>query len=202
MKSLLRNSDLNWRKWGKPLDHSGMTSIKPSRIRMLIILYKDMFIASFCIYTCPSACIAFFWLAYLLKMYVCEDTYLGETSVTCSEIILFSNLFILPSMVFSPPWIPNAFTVTLIFTVSYSWRYLFWAAQMCNECSLELLHSCSHGIYHLLHPMDFLTCIFCWILLFWFLVYFSRSFLIKVWIGEQLFWDHAHLKMLVFYTKM
>ena len=25
MKSLLPNSDLNWRKWGKPLDHSGMT---------------------------------------------------------------------------------------------------------------------------------------------------------------------------------
>ena len=24
MKSLLPNSDLNWRKWGKPLDHSGM----------------------------------------------------------------------------------------------------------------------------------------------------------------------------------
>ena len=22
---LLPNSDLNWRKWGKPLDHSGMT---------------------------------------------------------------------------------------------------------------------------------------------------------------------------------
>ena len=82
-----------------------MTSIKLSRIRMLIILYKDMFIASFCIYTCPSACIAFFfffWLAYLLKMYVREDMYLGETSVTCSEIILFSNLFILPSTVFLP----------------------------------------------------------------------------------------------------
>ena len=25
MNSLLQNSDLNWRKWGKPLDHSGMT---------------------------------------------------------------------------------------------------------------------------------------------------------------------------------
>ena len=25
MNSLLTNSDLNWRKWGKPLDHSGMT---------------------------------------------------------------------------------------------------------------------------------------------------------------------------------
>ena len=25
MNSLLLNSDLNWRKWGKPLDHSGMT---------------------------------------------------------------------------------------------------------------------------------------------------------------------------------
>ena len=25
MNSLLENSDLNWRKWGKPLDHSGMT---------------------------------------------------------------------------------------------------------------------------------------------------------------------------------
>ena len=25
MDSLLTNSDLNWRKWGKPLDHSGMT---------------------------------------------------------------------------------------------------------------------------------------------------------------------------------
>ena len=25
MNSLLSNSDLNWRKWGKPLDHSGMT---------------------------------------------------------------------------------------------------------------------------------------------------------------------------------
>ena len=24
-ESLLPNSDLNWRKWGKPLDHSGMT---------------------------------------------------------------------------------------------------------------------------------------------------------------------------------
>ena len=23
--NLLPNSDLNWRKWGKPLDHSGMT---------------------------------------------------------------------------------------------------------------------------------------------------------------------------------
>ena len=23
--TLLPNSDLNWRKWGKPLDHSGMT---------------------------------------------------------------------------------------------------------------------------------------------------------------------------------
>ena len=25
MNSLLQNSDLNWRKYGKPLDHSGMT---------------------------------------------------------------------------------------------------------------------------------------------------------------------------------
>ena len=25
MNSLLPNSDFNWRKWGKPLDHSGMT---------------------------------------------------------------------------------------------------------------------------------------------------------------------------------
>ena len=25
MNSLLTNSDLNWRKWGKPLDYSGMT---------------------------------------------------------------------------------------------------------------------------------------------------------------------------------
>ena len=25
MNSLLPNSDLNWRKWGKPLDHSDMT---------------------------------------------------------------------------------------------------------------------------------------------------------------------------------
>ena len=25
MKSLLPNSDLNWRKYGKPLDHLGMT---------------------------------------------------------------------------------------------------------------------------------------------------------------------------------
>ena len=25
MNSLLPNSDLNWREWGKPLDHSGMT---------------------------------------------------------------------------------------------------------------------------------------------------------------------------------
>ena len=25
MNYLLPNSDLNWRKWGKPLDHSGMT---------------------------------------------------------------------------------------------------------------------------------------------------------------------------------
>ena len=28
MNSLLPNSDLNWRKWGKPLHHSGMTKIK------------------------------------------------------------------------------------------------------------------------------------------------------------------------------
>ena len=28
MNSLLPNSDWNWRKWGKPLDHSGMTYIK------------------------------------------------------------------------------------------------------------------------------------------------------------------------------
>ena len=25
MSSLLQNSELNWRKWGKPLDYSGMT---------------------------------------------------------------------------------------------------------------------------------------------------------------------------------
>ena len=25
MKSLLPKSDLNWRKWGKPVEHSGMT---------------------------------------------------------------------------------------------------------------------------------------------------------------------------------
>ena len=25
MNSLLPNSDLNWRKWRKPLDHTGMT---------------------------------------------------------------------------------------------------------------------------------------------------------------------------------
>ena len=25
MNSLLQNSDLNFKKWGKPLDHSGMT---------------------------------------------------------------------------------------------------------------------------------------------------------------------------------
>ena len=25
INSLLPNSDLDWRKWGKPLDHSGMT---------------------------------------------------------------------------------------------------------------------------------------------------------------------------------
>ena len=28
MNSLLQNSDLNWRKQGKPLDHSGLTEIK------------------------------------------------------------------------------------------------------------------------------------------------------------------------------
>ena len=28
MNSLLPNSDLNWRKWGKPLDKSGMTQSK------------------------------------------------------------------------------------------------------------------------------------------------------------------------------
>ena len=28
MNSLLPNSDFSWKKWGKPLDHSGMTSIK------------------------------------------------------------------------------------------------------------------------------------------------------------------------------
>ena len=28
MNSLLKNSDLNWRKQGKPLDHSSMTEIK------------------------------------------------------------------------------------------------------------------------------------------------------------------------------
>ena len=28
MNSILPNSDLSWRKWGKPLDHSDMTSIK------------------------------------------------------------------------------------------------------------------------------------------------------------------------------
>ena len=25
MNTLLQNLDFNWRKWGKPLDHSGMT---------------------------------------------------------------------------------------------------------------------------------------------------------------------------------
>ena len=25
MNTLLPNSDVNWRKWGKPLDHSGVT---------------------------------------------------------------------------------------------------------------------------------------------------------------------------------
>ena len=25
MNFILQNSDLSWRKWGKPLDHSGMT---------------------------------------------------------------------------------------------------------------------------------------------------------------------------------
>ena len=29
MNSLLPNSDLNWRKWGKPLDHSGMIKSNP-----------------------------------------------------------------------------------------------------------------------------------------------------------------------------
>ena len=36
MNSLLPNSDLNWRKWGKPLDHSGMTSVKS----LMIIQWK------------------------------------------------------------------------------------------------------------------------------------------------------------------
>ena len=36
MNSLLPNSDWNWRKWGKPLDHSGMTYIKP----IIIIQWK------------------------------------------------------------------------------------------------------------------------------------------------------------------
>ena len=36
MNSLLPNSDLNWRKWGKPLDHSGMTQIKS----LMIIQWK------------------------------------------------------------------------------------------------------------------------------------------------------------------
>ena len=32
MKSLLPNSDLNSRKWGKPLDHSGMTQSNPLQL--------------------------------------------------------------------------------------------------------------------------------------------------------------------------
>ena len=36
MNSLLPNSDWNWRKWRKPLDHSGMTYIKP----IIIIQWK------------------------------------------------------------------------------------------------------------------------------------------------------------------
>ena len=36
MNSLLPNSDLNLRKWGKPLDHSGMTQIKS----LMIIQWK------------------------------------------------------------------------------------------------------------------------------------------------------------------
>ena len=32
MNSLLPNSDLNWRKWGKPLDHSGMTKSNPLQL--------------------------------------------------------------------------------------------------------------------------------------------------------------------------
>ena len=36
MNSLLPNSDLNWRKQGKPLDHSGMTQIKS----LMIIKWK------------------------------------------------------------------------------------------------------------------------------------------------------------------
>ena len=36
MNSLLTNSDLNCRKWGKPLDHSGMTLIKA----LMIIQWK------------------------------------------------------------------------------------------------------------------------------------------------------------------
>ena len=32
MNSLLPNSDLNWRKQGKPLDHPGMTLIKSLKI--------------------------------------------------------------------------------------------------------------------------------------------------------------------------
>ena len=36
MNSFLPNSDLNGRKWGKPLDHSGMTSIKS----LMIIHWK------------------------------------------------------------------------------------------------------------------------------------------------------------------
>ena len=36
MNFLLPNSDLNRRKWGKPLDHSGMTSIKS----LMIIQWK------------------------------------------------------------------------------------------------------------------------------------------------------------------
>ena len=36
LTSLLQNSDLNGRKWGKPLDHSDMTEIKS----LLIIQWK------------------------------------------------------------------------------------------------------------------------------------------------------------------
>ena len=32
MDSLLPNSDWNWRKWRKPLDHSGMTKSNPLRL--------------------------------------------------------------------------------------------------------------------------------------------------------------------------
>ena len=43
MKNLLPNSDLNWRKWGKPLEHSGMTEIRsPMTVqRKYVIDWRD-----------------------------------------------------------------------------------------------------------------------------------------------------------------